>query len=106
MHNKEVEKALLEAITTISATTSTYIEATTVLASDLSMNWESKEAQAIFKPNESESSALKAIKYQIEVLKQALALSVATYNLRCWTNWNMCCEVAIVLVKRMGLCTT
>jgi hypothetical protein len=137
---EEVEKALLEPITTVSTTTSTCIEATNVPASDLSMYWESKEAQAIFQPNESKSSALEAINNQIEVLKQAvsthllmpsiidgdfeditkykavsirekchilsLALSVATDNLLCWKNWNMCCEVVIGLAKRMGLCAT
>jgi hypothetical protein len=36
------------------------------------MYWESKEAQEIFQPNESESSVLKAINNQIEVLKSII----------------------------------
>jgi hypothetical protein len=68
-----VERALLEPNTTISATTYTCIKVTTVPESDLSMYWESKETQAIFQLNESESSALEAINNQIEVLIQAVS---------------------------------
>ena len=136
---EEVEKALL-APTAISPPTSTCFNSTVVPLSNTSMYWQSKEAQAIFQPNESESSVLEAINNQIETLKQAvsthllmpsiidgdfeniteyeainirekchvlsLALSVATDNLPCWKNWNMCCEVAISLAKRMGFCAT
>jgi hypothetical protein len=69
----EMEKALLEPITTISMPTSTCIKATTVPALGLSMYWESKEAQAIFQPNESESTVLEAINNQIELFKQAVS---------------------------------
>ncbi len=120
-----IEKAFLEPIATISMHTSTCIKPTSAPASDLSMYWQSREAQAIFQLNESESSVLEAIHNQIELLKQAvsthflmisiidgdfeditkyeaitirdkchilsLAISVATDNLPCWKNWNMCC---------------
>jgi hypothetical protein len=61
---EEVEKALLEPVTTILAPTTTFIKAT--------MYWESKEAQAIFQLSERESSVLKAINNQIELLKQVV----------------------------------
>ncbi len=63
----------MEPIATISMPTSTSIKPTSAPASDLSMYWQSIEAQAIFQPNESESSVLKAIHNQIELLKQAVS---------------------------------
>ncbi len=70
---EEVEKAFLEPTTTDSTTIFTCIKPTSAPSSDLSMYWQSREAQAIFQPNESESSVLKAIHNQIELLKQAVS---------------------------------
>jgi hypothetical protein len=69
---EEVEKAFLEPTTTDSTTISACIKTTSAPSSDLSMYWQSREAQAIFQPNESESSVLEAIHNQIELLKQGL----------------------------------
>jgi hypothetical protein len=54
---EEVEKSLFEPINNISAPTpiSSCIKGTTAPFSDFSLYWQSKEAQAIFQPNESES---------------------------------------------------
>jgi hypothetical protein len=62
---EEVEKAVLEPTTTFSTTVSTYIKSTSAPSSDLSMYWQSRKAQAIFQPNESKSSVLKAIHNQM-----------------------------------------
>ena len=70
---EEVEKAFLEPTTTDSTTISACIKPTSAPSSDLSMYWQSREAQAIFQPNESESSVLEAIHNQIELLKQAVS---------------------------------